>query len=303
MIKATARALMDLEEEAFITLANFGVGTEWSFSRGPNRYDQFQYAMIEADDESLRELHDYVVGESVAAVEVAETESPWTSSPMRLFISHRTVDAAWASELRTALAFYGISAFVAHKDITPTLPWRAVIKTGLRSCHMMVAIAHPTFHQSQWCDQEVGWALGRGIPVATIRRGDADDRQQDGFMEELQDITLEPARANAVEYAARLIFATAISSISDGQLIGQMLAEALVSSRSFDQTRALWAFIAAHSTWNRASVQRLRYAVTTNNQVFSANVGDQAVSDLIDALAGRHDPIVAANNFADDAPF
>jgi len=43
-------------------------------------------------------------------------------------------------------------------------PWQAQIEHALRSMQAFVAIVHPEFNSSAWCNQEVGWALGRRVP-------------------------------------------------------------------------------------------------------------------------------------------
>jgi hypothetical protein len=50
-------------------------------------------------------------------------------------------------------------------------PWQAQIEQGLRSMQAFVAIVHQEFNASAWCQQEVGWALGRRVPKYVIRMG------------------------------------------------------------------------------------------------------------------------------------
>jgi len=68
-------------------------------------------------------------------------------------------------QLQTALRSYGVSAFVAHVDIEPTREWMSEIEAGLHSMDALVAILMPGFKESNWTDQEVGVAVGRGVLV------------------------------------------------------------------------------------------------------------------------------------------
>lgn len=106
-------------------------------------------------------------------LEVIEKESEriWPSKGMRLFLSHLATDKLKVSALKEQLRSRGISAFVAHEDITPSLQWRDEIELALQTMDALVALITPGFHDSQWTDQEIGWALGRGLLVLPVRLG------------------------------------------------------------------------------------------------------------------------------------
>lgn len=97
----------------------------------------------------------------------------WQGIPdFRLFISHVSKDKAIAHRLREALATYSISGFVAHDDIEPTTAWEREIERGLRTMDAMVAVLTEGFGASYWCQQEVGFALGRGTKVISFKWGE-----------------------------------------------------------------------------------------------------------------------------------
>jgi hypothetical protein len=88
---------------------------------------------------------------------------------LRLFLSHVSAHKVEVGNLKRALRIYGVSAFVAHDDIEPTLEWQSEIQLALTTAHSLAALLTPTFHESKWTDQEVGIALGRGIFVFGVR--------------------------------------------------------------------------------------------------------------------------------------
>jgi hypothetical protein len=69
------------------------------------------------------------------------------------------------------MADYGVDGFVAHTTIEPTSEWIDVIQLALRTCHAMVAMLTDDFATSRWCDQEVGFCVGRGILIVPVRMG------------------------------------------------------------------------------------------------------------------------------------
>lgn len=95
----------------------------------------------------------------------------WDFGYYNIFISHLTKDKISASNLKSALSYYGISSFVAHEDIEPTKLWANEIESALKTMHCLCAIITPDFNNSKWCDQEVGYALGRNVLVIPIRKG------------------------------------------------------------------------------------------------------------------------------------
>lgn len=95
----------------------------------------------------------------------------WGTGLVRLFLSHKATVKIEASELKKALASYGISAFVAHEDIEPTEEWQREIERALFSMDALAAILTDDFPDSAWTDQEVGVALGREVPVIGVRVG------------------------------------------------------------------------------------------------------------------------------------
>jgi TIR domain len=97
----------------------------------------------------------------------------WRSDHVRLFITHTHEHRGMAKQIKEALVFpYRVDAFVAHDDIEPTRLWEDEITNALRTCDALLALLTPGFHESKWCDQEVGWVLGRDMPlVASVNMG------------------------------------------------------------------------------------------------------------------------------------
>jgi hypothetical protein len=96
----------------------------------------------------------------------------WREGMFRVFLTHVPKQKEFASELQVALLDYGISGFVAHNDTKPTLVWQTGIIEALSTCEALVGLMHTGFHASDWADQEMGFAMGRGVPVFAVRFGE-----------------------------------------------------------------------------------------------------------------------------------
>jgi hypothetical protein len=89
--------------------------------------------------------------------------------PGSVFISHSSVQKVQAAELRDLyLPLFDLRGFVAHEDIEPLAKWVQEILSNLRSCDGMVLLSTGDAEHSFWVNQELGFALGRPIPIISI---------------------------------------------------------------------------------------------------------------------------------------
>lgn len=123
----------------------------------------------------------------------------WDTEGFRLFLSHKTEVKRQAAALKEGLKLFGVSAFVAHEDIHPTRAWLDEIENALHSMDGFVAILTDGFHDSLWTDQEVGFALARGVPVIALRMG----KDPYGFLGKFQ--ALSTTWENAPEGIVKLL--------------------------------------------------------------------------------------------------
>lgn len=111
----------------------------------------------------------------------------WRDTGYRVFLSHKAKVKRETSELKESLVPFGVSCFVAHEDVRPTKEWQDEIENALRSMDAFVALMTESFHESSWTDQEVGFALGRAVPLIAVKLG-ADPY---GFIGKFQALSCE----------------------------------------------------------------------------------------------------------------
>jgi hypothetical protein len=157
---ATRLGAEDDWAEIDLVLEQFGFGTEWRWEGNGNSY--VLHCIKNNTDAKLAALDQYLMGHA------RPDEEPWEDGRFRLFITHLAKYKGTAHSLKSNLRFYGIDAFVAHDDIRPGKEWQLVIESALHSCDALVGLLHDGFRESDWCDQEVGFALGRGVPVVPM---------------------------------------------------------------------------------------------------------------------------------------
>jgi hypothetical protein len=113
----------------------------------------------------------------------------------KLFISHISKSKVLAMRLKEALDPYAISAFVAHEDIEPTKEWQQEIERALYAMDAMLALHTDGFKDSTWTQQEVGFALGRGVKVISVKM---EAEAPTGLISKHQAVLRGTRRAEAV---------------------------------------------------------------------------------------------------------
>ena len=107
---------------------------------------------------------------------------------MKIFLSYSHEDKALASQLKASLEdLFGADVFLAHEDIQPLSEWQKVIIKELKACHVLLPLITADFYSSSWTDQEVGFALARGIPIIPINAGQIPS----GFIAKYQALKLD----------------------------------------------------------------------------------------------------------------
>ncbi len=152
--------------------------------------------LLDVPDSVLGEMIDDLGIESAAHIAAAvQRPTIWSDDePMRAFISHLSKEKLRATRLREALTSYGISAFVAHEDIEPAQEWQVQIERALHNMDVFISIHTNGFSESVWTQQEIGFAVARGVKVIAIRMGE----DPKGFISKHQALSRGEKRAEEV---------------------------------------------------------------------------------------------------------
>jgi TIR domain len=160
--------------EIDIYLAEFNIqppkdatrGSKWVYTKEALRDVPFDTVIKIAEDLELEQ-------EIRTAHGASSAPRNWQgTNKFRLFISHIAKHKDRATRLRDCLAPYAISGFVAHEDIHPTLEWQKEIERALFTMDAFLAIHTPGFKDSFWTQQEIGFAVGRGVKIISFKMGE-----------------------------------------------------------------------------------------------------------------------------------
>jgi TIR domain len=184
----------------------------------------------------------------------------WRRGMLKVFLSHLAVDRALAGALQECLLEYGISCFVAHNVIEPTTEWLAEIETALATCDAAVALLTPNFHQSNWTDQELGIAMGRGLPVFAVHLGQAPY----GFIGKFQAFN---GKGKSIAELAKELFDAYYKSKQTQRRVGEVLVNLFEESGSYAQAKKRLGYLEGLEVWQPSFATRIRAAVQNNGQI------------------------------------
>lgn len=264
--------------------------------QGEDRYGYVVHMIEDAPDDGLYELHQYLVGETG---DVPTGAQPWAQGQLKLFMSHLAVQQQFVGEVGSYLNFYGISSFVAHVSIEPSEEWQSVIEVALRSCDAMAVFLHQGFHESFWCDQEVGFVLARRVPVLPI----ALDVMPYGFMGKLQAARCQPNENPWL--VAQKVLQWVIRTPSAQTAMTEGLVTAFERSGSYDNTRRVFGMLQDLPAFTPIQLQRLETATKDNDQVRNAVLGSDNIPDLIRKFTIERggSPASTQPEYSDEPPF
>jgi hypothetical protein len=181
-----------LPESIFLRAAKTKQAIQKQICEDINKVHNVQNEFIE---EAFLELEDILtqewrresgllsVGKRVVAADA--TKRIWRNDGFRIFLSHKSEVKKEAASLKDQLGLFGVSCFVAHEDIRPTREWQDEIEGALATMDGCVALMTQDFHESDWTDQEVGFAFARGVPIIAVRLG----RDPYGFIGKFQGLS------------------------------------------------------------------------------------------------------------------
>jgi hypothetical protein len=260
------------------TLKQFGAPTPHPWDGSASDY--IVLTAQNAKDQTLIDLAQHV-GHKFGQPTSPGVEPPfWRKDMLRLFVSHIAVHRAFAGELQEALLRYGISSFVAHNDIEPTSEWQTQIETALATCDALLALLHENFHASNWTDQEIGFAMGRGVPSFAVRLGQTPY----GFIGRFQAFN---GNGKAAPALARELFDC---YRKHKQTAGKM-SEAIVSqfevSDSFAVAKERMGYLEELQIWDPSFAGRITSAVNINSQIEGSWGVPVRVQKLVKKMAAK----------------
>jgi hypothetical protein len=212
--------------------------------------------------------------------EIVDSLDPWQSSGFKLFVSHCTSHAEMAGKLRDFLDDRGINAFVAHESIEVTQEWEDVIRVGLKSCDAVLAILTPNFKESDWTEQELGFAVANQKLVVPLKYGQTPH----GFITKYQALTIRNGD-KYLDIARKIFEALARHERTRGRM-AEVLVDRFVQSWSYDMVRERFPplKLIPHDAWTEGLASKLRIASAENREIKDGQIDWRPAPDVVEEL-------------------
>jgi len=257
-----------------VTLKQFSL--PWSDQWGGTK-EAYVLEMVEgADNQALIDLAQHV-GFQFGEIAPLRVDPPfWRKGMLRVFVSHLAIHRAFAAQLQELLLDFGISCFIAHNDIEPTQEWQTQIETALATCEALIALLRSDFHASNWTDQEIGFAMGRGVPTYSVRLG----QDPYGFIGRFQAFN---GNGKSAGQLARELFDAYRKNKETQRRMSEIVVGLFEQSGSFAEAKTYAGYLEALEIWEPSFSARVRAAATSNSQIAES----WGVPGRVDALVKK----------------
>ena len=240
-----------------LTLTQFGLPTTDSWSGG--KEDYIIKSASDAPDDILISLAHHI-GFEVSSPETGVEPPFWKDNFVKVFISHLSAHHVFAEELKDEMVSFGLTGFVAHTDIEPTTEWQNEIETALATCDVLIALLNDGFKESSWTDQEVGFAMGRGLPVFSIRF----DQDPYGFIGRFQAFN---GNRKSAEELAKEIFDALRQNKQTQRKMAEVIVTLFEQSHNYQHAKENMELLENLESWNKNYSERITKAIENNSQV------------------------------------
>jgi nucleoside 2-deoxyribosyltransferase len=194
---------------------------------------------------------------------------------VRIFLSYSHKSRRLAGELKDGLESFGFSVFLAHEDLKPSVPWRKEILKNLRQCDVFIPILTRGFTESDWTDQETGFALALKKKIIPVRVHD----NPYGFIGAFQALKLNKNSPDTTcwEIAECLHEESRFAqAVKDGAI------DMFVSSSDFNEVASRVKKLLRFRPFSGEQLQR-----TSNNGIYGCHAAQTPMRTLLEDAKGK----------------
>lgn len=261
--KITRQLSLEDDQTARMILEVHGVNLYEGYFQ--NLSDFIMSNIKNGDESVLRGIEDYLEKSSIPLGNFRE-DSAWKQDGLKLFFSHLSTQRHLIGSVAEKINGIGLNAFVAHESIAPTNDWLEVIEGALSTSDGMVAFIHPGFRESEWCDHEIGWGIGRKIPILPLSFGVSPY----GLLGSKQHNFVNNSDPNFIYYE----IIKWIHTVKGFKLkFENSVTLGLVNSKNFMNTINCINVLEDFSQISSRNYELLLQAAKSNDQVYKCNVG------------------------------
>ncbi len=178
---------------------------------------------------------------------------------IKVFYSHTTEYRNTVQRVDNLTSVFGVNSFIAHIGIGPGTEWQQEIFRALDSSVALVAFLNKGFSQSPYCNQEVGWAKARSLPILPLNFGE----KSSGMLVSIQSSREFIEKENE---AAFEIICWLMNESSNLDVIHSHAIESLATSNDWEQIKIIVRFLEIFGIRNEGEIRSLFKARELNSR-------------------------------------
>lgn len=198
----------------------------------------------------------------------------------KVFISHSHQDREVAGEIKDKVEPFGVNVFVAHEDIKPTQDWQESILDNLKHCDAFVALLTNRFEESEWTDQETGFAVALSKIIIPIKI----DLDPYGFIKKYQALKWD---AEKPKLSSRKLIRLLVEK---NVLSTDNIIEGFSNSYTFENAELNADLLNEVGTFSRRQINEIVGASIQNNQIWDSFGAKPILRKLFTKYSDRIDP-------------
>jgi len=285
-----------------VYLSEFGVDTDISTTdNGGSKWVYVKDLLANESEKTVFKIADELEIDHgytyQTAVEIPDSKF-WQPNHFRLFLTHLSTFKVKTAQLQNTLKEYGISSFVAHKDIEPTKEWQDEIEKALFSMDALAVILTPKFNESKWTDQEVGVAVGRGVLIIPIRKG----MDPYGFIGKYQGMQGE---GKTIRQVADSVFRILSNHPKTKEKIAGALVDQITLANNAEDAAGKLTLLRNFEALPQKHLEKIRENCKENKIIIGSTEFVELLNEILEER--EIDPLIFAvthdSSFDDDIPF
>jgi hypothetical protein len=200
--------------------------------------------------------------------------------PVHIFLSYSHKSRKLAGELKEGLESFGFAVFLAHQDLKPSVPWRKEILQNLRQCDVFIPILTRGFMESDWTDQETGFALALKKKIIPVKVHD----NPYGFIGAFQALKWNKSSPDVTvwEIAECLHEESRFAqAVKDGVI------EVFLSGSDFDEVASTVKKLLWFRPFSAEQLHRIIEGSTSNQGIYGCHAAQTPMTTLIEDANGK----------------
>lgn len=181
------------DQKIFLQYADIGIIShqdQWGNDFGINLDESVTEASYYDTEKLIKLATELEISPNLATLSKEYPKNWEDETGLKAFISHRSNIKDSAHRLKNSLKSHNISGFVAHDDIAPAREWQEQIEKALNTMDIFISIHCKDYSQSEWCQQEMGFAIARNVDIIPIKgKTKNGDILPNGFAGKIQAMT------------------------------------------------------------------------------------------------------------------